>query len=118
MTEEFSLAAQNYRDQESYAATWLRERLISGPVKRKDLWLDLILAHLSEPQLYRAARRIGVVKTKCGFSAQTWIWSLPEHASEAESLASEEEGAKDTRATARKLNRRRRKKSRREEERA
>jgi putative DNA primase/helicase len=79
MAKGFNTAAQEYRDGEHYASTWLRERLSNGPLTRDDVFARWARPFgMSDPQVYRAAQRLGVAKVKTGLS-NTWMWALPEH---------------------------------------
>jgi putative DNA primase/helicase len=79
MSAGFNTAAQEYRDGEHYADTWLRERLSNGPLKREDIFGIWTRPRcLSDQQVYRAAQRLGVAKVKVGFS-DGCMWALPEH---------------------------------------
>jgi hypothetical protein len=71
----FRISEQEYRDQEKYVATRLREELSGGPVKQRELVWRLPSC---ESQRYRAAEQLGVAKHKDGFQGE-WVWMLPEH---------------------------------------
>lgn len=80
MTAAFNVAAQEYRNGENYADTWLREQLSNGPMKRGDLFHFMIRPYgVSDQQIYRGAERLGVLKSKQGYSSDSWFWALPEH---------------------------------------
>src|SRR5262249_15619897 len=109
----FSLAEQEYVDQETFITVRLREELEKGPQERIDL--DLFMEHCSEERLYRAADRLGVIKIKEGWKG-AWVWMLPEHfpAWEAERAKRREEEARERRKRRKKLkadSRRRRRKT-------
>jgi hypothetical protein len=79
MSAGFNTAAQEYRDGEHFADTWLRERFSNGPLKREDIFGIWTRPRcLSDQQVYRAAQRLGVAKVKFGFS-DGCLWALPEH---------------------------------------
>ena len=79
MNAGFNAAAQEYRDGERYADTWLRELLSNGPLKRGDVFARWTRPFgMSDQQVYRAAQRLGVAKVKTDFS-DGWMWALPEH---------------------------------------
>ena len=75
----FNLAEQRYRDHEHWVVTWLREQLSDGPKTRIQLWLDGMFESVSKDQLYRAAKRLGVVMRKKGMTWDDADWLLPEH---------------------------------------
>jgi len=75
----FNKAAQTYRDEESYALKRLREALTEGPVEQKWLFSLFRPPCVSDPQLYRAADKLGVIKMKESYSNTSWVWALPEH---------------------------------------
>lgn len=79
------VSEQEYRDQQDFCATRLREVLSDGPQERFGLSVGC-----SPTELYRAAERIGVIKHKKGFQGE-WIWMLPEH--EADWLARQQRRA-------------------------
>jgi hypothetical protein len=103
----FRVAEQNYRDSENHIVTRLREVLSGGPKER--IFLDLLIA-ASESQLYRAAKRLGVVTDKPGFY-DGWTWMLPEH-------FPQWQAEQEQRKVAEKLERRRRKNEKRRRARA
>ena len=74
----FNFEAQAYRDKMGHTTEWLRELLTDGPRSRKDIFFWALIQSHSESQLYRAAEKLGVVKTKKGMDPDTWEWSLPE----------------------------------------
>ena len=59
--------------------TWLREQLHDGPKTRYQLWLDGLLEGISKDQMYRAAKRLGVIIQKKGMTWSDADWTLPEH---------------------------------------
>jgi putative DNA primase/helicase len=71
----FRASEQSYRDSEGYVTARLREVLSDRPQNRS---LINLLIHASEAQLYRAAKRLGVITSKPGFY-DGWAWMLPEH---------------------------------------
>ena len=74
-----SAADRVYRDSENFAESWLRQELENGP-RRRDSFFTLFQRpfEISDQQVYRAADRLGVVKTKESLSNDSWIWSLPD----------------------------------------
>ncbi len=70
----FSMAVQEYQDKENFVTQRLREALADGPVARANLWRHV---NVPDPQLYRAAKRLGVISEKTGF-LHGWTWMLPE----------------------------------------
>ena len=76
----FNLAEQRYRDHEHWVVTWLREELSDGPKTRTQLGLDGMFESVSKDQMYRAAKRLGVVMRKKGMTWDDAEWMLPEHA--------------------------------------
>jgi hypothetical protein len=81
---QLNLAVQEYRNGESFADTWLHEQLTGGPRDRNEFFEFLSRPdNISDPQVYRAAARLGVVKIKHGFSNNRWTWCLPEHTARA-----------------------------------
>jgi putative DNA primase/helicase len=73
----FNSEAQDYRDRMGHTIEWLREQLLDGPIKRREIFFYGLISGHSEPQLYRAAEKLGVVKTKKGRDPDSWEWSLP-----------------------------------------
>lgn len=71
----FNLVEREYRDTENHITTRLREELERGPLDRTALTL---FVGGNEQQLYRAGKRLGVIKIKEGFHG-FWTWMLPEH---------------------------------------
>jgi hypothetical protein len=89
------LPLQEYRNGENYAATWLHETLADGPRPRSDIFSPLFRPDcISDPQVYRAAERLGVVKIKRNFSGN-WTWCLPDHAERAQVEIAEERERKN-----------------------
>ena len=72
----FDLKEQEYRNQESYCVSWLRDRLSEGAVRFTNLEFDA--RDFSRSQLHRASVRLGVMKLKEAFDG-SWVWVLPEH---------------------------------------
>ncbi len=67
-----------HQEKTDYADDWLCEQLSHGPISHQDLLIHRLVAGVSESQMYRAARRLGVIKIKEGYTPQSWKWKLPE----------------------------------------
>lgn len=67
-------AARSTRDRE--VEDWLREQLAAGPVPARTVWNAAKDAGMSEREIKRACRSIGVEKDVAGYQG-AWHWALP-----------------------------------------
>lgn len=71
----FRISERKYFDTENYVDLRLREVLAAGPVERSEIKQEI---EASDEQLYRGAKRLGIVIQKKGYY-DGWFWMLPEH---------------------------------------